>query len=630
MIGGTKSSSDTLLFTSAKSVELGVILKELYGEIPGRFYVHANPGLYSCTLTGNDPAKGCMTPKTVADGYDTEVFYTEYLDLTNLQFYVSPKNKDSHRSTSKDSNDDGNNYLYANIKYEHKEYGKRFSWEIIRADPMVPTDSNPRSNATAENHDDGHLLFRTYFRTLGETDWNNCNFDCCPFNDDVDSNGRQDHRDWHDWAYLHSYVRVRPSAYAIDHRTGDVFIAWQGFYKDCNPAIRFETTGMLKWSIGISRLMTHAEDPTCVSVRKENDEPLAFSDLEQNFARCTVPVSIIYQSSEGRNSALSFGGFVVNPAATEPPSSDVKPRRSFFLSAHVKDKEGQRNHLWAIPEGGDVTKYQFQRQELTTASLGYDYMDGYTDNGGNMKVHYNQQTGRPDHLCRTVFDQGIECMSIDMTEDNDSTYFTVTGDSQYLLNNTQVTTFCAPTREVTQKDLETIHFIQKTSIVTGLDVVWNEKDGTPDRIFFGCFGWHSDGRLGSVDGNGENLIEVFPGAYSGDVMLLPAELDSADVRESLRPDISKSSDQLRTISILKPNGAPIIAIVLVSCLALYVFYKKRYSSLASSSSLFTATFKGKENEGRRKGSLQKYMELPVINSTELTESSSSLSSGEFS
>eukprot|EP00536_Pseudo-nitzschia_multiseries_P014426 jgi/Psemu1/310949/fgenesh1_kg.699_\ len=68
-------------------------------------------------------------------------------------------------------------------------------------------------------------------------------------------------------------------------------------------------------------------------------------------------------------------------------------------------------------------------------------------------------------------------------------------------------------------------FEEHSTLVTGLEVLWNEEDGTPDRIFFGCRGKESAGRLGSVDRDGTNLREMMKGAYSGDVVLLPRELD---------------------------------------------------------------------------------------------------------
>ena len=238
------SSSSTLLFTTTSSVELPVS-HQRGGVSVGQAF----PGVYSCTIQDyggrysdndddyEDDGGYCVDPQRVADGRDVDVPVHDNLEFMNLQFYLSSKNKrdtpsnsntaPSEENNDDSNNDDGNNYLYGATMYEHPDIVE-FSWEILRANPKVPTDESPRSN------DD--LLFHTYFRTIRAFDWNNCEFDCCPFNDDVDSNGVQAHRDRHDSAYLHSYIRTVPRAFAVDKNTGDIFIAWEGFYKNCNPA----------------------------------------------------------------------------------------------------------------------------------------------------------------------------------------------------------------------------------------------------------------------------------------------------------------------------------------------------------------------------------------------------------
>ena len=204
-----------------------------------------------------------------------------------------------------------------------------------------------------------------------------------------------------------------------------------------------------------------------------------------------------------------------------------------------------------------------------------------------------------------------------------STYVKVIGEVKYLMNETQVHSFCAPTDESINPAKKVHNFDKKSRIVTGLDVLWNEKDGTPRRIFFGCYGFHRDGRLGSVDGDGENLIEMFPGAYSGDVALLPRELHTENVRESLLPDASIAASSNQMMISLKPNVATVIGFFVVACITSYGFHRKYASSSISFRSLYSTTASDKNNKRRLQ---QKYLELPVIAST---ESSSPSSSKEF-
>ena len=613
----------TLLFTSSNSVKLPVSHQR------GAYSTGISAtGVYSCTIQDyggsndddyEDDGGYCVDPHRVADGVDLEVPVHENLELMNLQFFVSSKNKRDTPSSSitaegeenndYSTNDDGNDYLYGATMYEHKDI--EYSWEILRTNPKV-TRKDPSNN--------GDLTFHTYFRTIRAFDWNNCEFDCCPFNDSVDSNGRQDHRDRHDPAYLHAYIRTVPRAFAVDKNTGDIFIAWEGFYKNCNPADRFSATTMLQWTIGVSRLKTHAEDPTCVSVRKENGDPLAFEDFTSNFSRCTEPVSIAFMGTHGRGEVmLPYGGFSVIPAAAESPSPGVKPRRSFLLSVFQKEKEGPSNDLrvvskvWAIPEGADVTRNLYTRQELTKTAVWGGFMEQGVWNGGNIRIHYNEQTGRPDHLCRSVFNKGIVCMPIEVTEDGDSVYVTVNGDEETFLEEYQVYSFCIPGDETDLQFSHEFNFPRKTAVATGLEVVWNEEDGTPQRIFFGCFGPKSVGRLGSVDKNGANLSQMLPGAYSGDVVFLPRELDPASM---LGGGVSRTAATSSISASSQSYAIAIVGVLLVVAIALFGFYKKRFSFSSSSRSFYSTTANNNTLESHPAGGSRNitYMELPVINS----------------
>jgi len=81
---------------------------------------------------------------------------------------------------------------------------------------------------------------------------NYCDFDCCvhqedDYNtqagfvfgsgfgfglDDVDVDVDVD-VDFNSNTYQHAYVRVVPRSFVVDEHTGDVFVSWEGFYKDC-------------------------------------------------------------------------------------------------------------------------------------------------------------------------------------------------------------------------------------------------------------------------------------------------------------------------------------------------------------------------------------------------------------
>jgi hypothetical protein len=624
---------NTLLFVSAESANLDV--SHRHGNV---FTGIALPGVYSCTL--RDYADGdsderyeaggyCEEPQRVADGWNTDYHKNHAMNgllMMNLQFHTSSEDEQGTNEVDDYyfNNDDGNSYLYGAGLFKHHEHNELFSWEILRA--KLPTDRrklgaydddyveyfSPPSNSTGTFHPDegGQLQFEVYFKTIQAFDWNNCDFDCCPFNDNVDSNGHQANRDRHESEYLHAFVRTVPRDYAIDKDTGDIFIVWEGFYKNCNPVDIFSANKMLEWTIGISRLKTYDEDPTCVLVREENDEPVSFEDLENNFARCTEPVTIVYQGTHGKDAELAYGGFTVIPPAKESPSPGVKPRRAFLLSAQSIEKGSLHSHLWAIPEGADVTKNLYKRQELHSIPIHGPFKEYALWNGGNIKVHYNRETSRPDHLCRSIFDQGIACMPITVTEDVDSVYVSVTGEDEWFLDDLQVEHFCSPSPEAKKHYTESSKHRMKA--VSGLDVVWDEN-GKPQRIYFGCWGHEKNGRLGSVDSQGINRREMLYGAYPGEVILVPRELDW-NIADTPLGAVSRTAATSTSHSGTNTSsyGVAIVGILVIVGVALYGVYKKRLPR-----SIFPRTRTEHHNFERRPagGPPPTYMELPVISSS---------------
>jgi hypothetical protein len=140
-----------------------------------------------------------------------------------------------------------------------------------------------------------------------------------------------------------------------------------------------------------------------------------------------------------------------------------------------------------------------------------------------------------------------------------------------------------------------------------LDVLWNENDGFPFKIFFGCVGIESNGRLGSVERYGGEVDEVLPGAFSGDVLLLPGEANSFyigtqstfDDSVSNYTETTSSSDIKRTV-MLEPRGIAVISVVIAAlCIILYCFYRKPSPSTVSSRKSNSATPSDESNENRR-------------------------------
>ncbi|OEU19366.1 hypothetical protein FRACYDRAFT_216868 [Fragilariopsis cylindrus CCMP1102] len=204
-------------------------------------------------------------------------------------------------------------------------------------------------------------------------------------------------------------------------------------------------------------------------------------------------------------------------------------------------------------------------------------MDDNVYDGGTIRLHYNKQTGRPDHMCRTIFNEGITCMPISVEEDDASVYIVAEDDPEIFLTNVQVKAFC--TLDNLSKISNAI-YERQTTVVTGLDVIWNEEDGTPDRIFFGCYGQEGGhGNFGSVDRNGDNLIQMLPGAYPDSIIFLPQELKSMMLP---LPSSAGGSGGVTTV-----RSFIVVIIGLFVCIVSYTFVKKRRSPVIDSSDSIT-------------------------------------------
>lgn len=332
----------------------------------------------------------------------------------------------------------------------------------------------------------------------------------------------------HKQAFMQAVIR----SFAVDEHTGDVFISWEGFFKDCSNV--FGSKKKLQWTIGVSRLKT--EDPTCAFMGK-GDETYLHTN---HFPRCTEPVSIVYQSTLGRDVVMSYGGFAVIPASSAGEPQGTNDKRSFLLSVLQYSSNGDQDivtsKVWSFPEGAKNFKDESKRQELG-AGIVVDsvFMNQNVWDGGSLRLHYDAFTGKPDHLCRTVFEVGIECLPMSVKLQDGFPVVKSNGESEMYLSKEQTTEFCrlGDAAITPRHDWE-----RRTTLVTGLDVQWDDLYGRPERVFFGCWGGEGgNGNFGSVERNGSNLRKVMNGAHADAVLFLPQELEGTiDYRDPTPTD----------------------------------------------------------------------------------------------
>lgn len=570
-----QNQSKTLFFTTSTSKRLR--------QTNGRKTAYA--GIYQCILEpdnnfddfndGDESRESCHVATKLGDWNNIDGTEHYELVLRNLQFDLSSLRSPltditpttSTRSTPSTSESHKKNYLYANTHASYSKKDEVSEWEIVRAE--LPQKDDYDSEVLNE---DGTLRFESVFRTKEAIEWNECEFDCCVQNDKIDEKWEEGTNNAHRHAYSETIVR----SFVVDEHTGDVFVSWEGFYKDCGNF--YASAKKLQWTIGVSRLKM--EHPKCTF----NDEAYP-NDL--HFVECTEPVSIVYQSTRGREVVLPYGGLAVIPSSSIGDGNGIK--RSFLLSvlsSRGLDSGESTSAVWAFPEGVNSQKDEIKRQDLTGTGTVVDkvFMDANIWDGGSLRLHYNPVTRNPDHLCRTIYNKGIECLPITTSLlAYGVPLVEATGKPENFLSKEQTGIFCHLEnldRSTNGNDLERV-----TTLVSGLDVQWDDATGNPKRIFFGCWGGESgSGNFGSVEKGGKNLRLVLDGAFADAVLFLPLELEgTTDPRQdestqtvsSPPPSFGYSSSRgVRKLSFSNFTTV-VLALLMAACLALYERKRKR-------------------------------------------------------
>mmetsp|Transcript_10975 Transcript_10975/g.22160 ORF Transcript_10975/g.22160 Transcript_10975/m.22160 type:complete len:386 (+) Transcript_10975:214-1371(+) len=241
-----QSKSKTVLFTSSTSPNLK------YQQVDNDNSEEEShfTGLYRCTLgTLNDlqddfthygeDEEICTEATIVGNGLNFHVGDRDVhagLVLRNLQFDLSSlriaedADYDDYENDDEKEPNNRNNYLYANYRKEHYVNNERRNWEIVRA--RLPDAGDFNSNAV---NTDGSLTFESVFQTWNAFDWNECDFCCCT-KADYERKGYSDDAELFNtnYEYRHAYVRTMARSFVVDEHTGDIFVSWEGFYRDCD------------------------------------------------------------------------------------------------------------------------------------------------------------------------------------------------------------------------------------------------------------------------------------------------------------------------------------------------------------------------------------------------------------
>jgi len=489
-------------------------------------------------------------------------------------------------------------------------------WEIIRAE--LPNENDFEGTVL---NDDGTLRFESVFRINQTIDtWNEYDFDCCVQNDRMDNGPWWGSKNYED--VQHAYKQTRTRGFVVDEHTGDVFVSWEGFYKNCESLANKYASGPLskmKWTIGVSRL--RMEDPNCVFMDRNTDDDIFGCEARRHFPRCTEPVVIAFQRSLGRQLVLPYGGFLVVPAETLGGGT---ARRNFLLTV-LENTELSKTpdkisaSVWSVVEGRGVDAgipHNDTAQQMASSMVDGSFWETDAWDGGSLRLHFHHTKKKPDHLCRTVYDEGIHCQTVTtkMTSmgipvvSSSATPFT-----EAFLSKEQTSMFCKSNNNDVHKVVHN-YVLPAVPFVAGLDVQWHPILGTPRRIFFGCGGFGGggathlvgSGNFGSVERHGEQLRRVLDGAFAETALFLPRELEGTTDPRVVAAATAKKLTNTMVSEGSSSSGAfffragasyvGLLVVAVAAAVALAVHYRKRrrrrrhpMTSSLSSSRFPTAT-----------------------------------------
>ncbi|KAL3911184.1 MAG: hypothetical protein SGARI_001761, partial [Bacillariaceae sp.] len=474
--------SKRLWFTSSASTALAVSEGTAYSGLYECEVTDVNADLRKFMKSGNNSEQQpsyCQNPRTLANGWERDGRYHFGVPLYNVQLHQVQADV---ASTDNNGDDTQNQHRQPEYVYARTYVKEHKSWEIVRAriPELLATDTKTSSAISADYN---HMQFQSFFRSPLQFDYNECDFDCC------------------DREQGNAYALITPKTFTIA-KNGDVFIAWDGFYKDCTID---EDKGKLQWTIGISKLDT--TNSAC-SLSGSN------YDNKANFVECTDPIAIVYQTHESHSVTMPHGGLAV----LEPQAAKDVQERTFLLSVlrHSDTKGEVHNDLWAFKE-------QTMLQTVATTPVDSLFLDEVVEDGGTMRLHRasndSQSTTSKFQLCRSLFNKGIACSVIAWDEQTNNV--SMASEPKDFLSTPQVESFCK-LDESAHNQKHSSHLERLTTVATGFDVLWNDEYGFPERVFFGCWGTEGgNGNFGTVDGDG-NLVQTLGGAYPGSVLLLPS------------------------------------------------------------------------------------------------------------
>ena len=336
--------------------------------------------------------------------------------------------------------------------------GERLSWEILAA-----------------NYDRRPFSLRSFFRTNLQVQNNGCLLECCK-------------------GAGPTYYNVELRSFLVDK--GEVFLSWEGFYQNCSDD--FASRRGLKWTIGVSKITRSKE---CVFT--DGLWPVKFED-------CTTPNTILFQGDVARETMLGYSGLSVS----QSPSG----RRVFYLSV-IENKSGVygaaaiiTNQIWTIPEGENYSQNPNTVQKFGQIHISNVFLNNVVDNIGTIRLRMNDK-GYPTGACRTGYDAGVFCYSVDMDSEG---VLIVSNEYQYV-SREQVEERC--TMSSSHYPITQI----LPPVATGLDVFWGQSStgNAPEMLFFGCYGEINGlGNLTTVLADG-TMHPTIKGAHAGSIVLGP-------------------------------------------------------------------------------------------------------------
>lgn len=342
-----------------------------------------------------------------------------------------------------------------------------------------------------------------------------------------------------------AFYEVIPVDYVVDEND-NVFISWEGYFQDCQDPE--DAPKGLVWSIGVSQVNLNC----------------TMSKGVVSFDDCTTVTSIFYRGYVGKGRRLGHG-FAMSLSGANGRLFYLTVQNSEY-SYSIRD-----NEIWVMPDGIHKDPFIMSTPNVPEV-MGYLSVQKIIPDVSTLRLSLDENR-LPRALCRTVYNKGIYCHTVEMEEFGP--LIEIRGEPILSIGEDQVAESCT----IPESPFYDVQAYM-SPMSTGLEVLWGE-DGLPDLFVFGCYGKLAGrGNMTTVFRD-ERMVQTMEGAYPGSILLgtdLPKTEPYYDPMSNMVPGKSPDNDLSLALPLVLSSG--FIAVIVV----VWIAWKRRHKTTSAATS----------------------------------------------